>query len=170
MVESVTNLFSGSEEGRTNAIDLLTADHRRVQDLFERVRGEEEGTGRRTFPEIRRELELHTHVEEQIFYPHLLKVGDEKLQSITREGLEEHRQAKNLLDELEMLSDDRGGFDAKLNVLMEDVEHHVEEEEGEMFPLVRGQVDDEMLLRLGTLMEGEKRRINEGSSRAASAH
>jgi len=168
MVESVTNIFTSSEEKQTNAIDLLTADHRKVQDLFDRVR-DNEGEGRRTFPEIRRELELHTHIEEQIFYPHLLKVGDEKLQSITREALEEHRQVKIVLDDIETASDDPDGFQAKLKVLMEDVEHHVEEEEGEMFPLVRGEVDEEMLVRLGTLMEGEKKRVKDGSSLAASA-
>jgi len=168
MVESVTNIFTSSEEKQTNAIDLLTADHRKVQDLFDRVR-DNEGEGRRTLPEIRRELELHTHIEEQIFYPHLLKVGDEKLQSITREALEEHRQVKVVLDDIDTTSNDSDDFAAKLKVLMEDVEHHVEEEEGEMFPLVRGEVDEEMLVRLGTLMEGEKKRVKDGSSLAASA-
>lgn len=169
MVESVTNLFSGGEGTGKNAIDLLTQDHRKVQALFERVRENEGANGRRMFPQIQRELELHTHIEEQIFYPHLLKIGDEKLQSITRESLEEHRQAKTLLSELATGSESSDDFEAKLKVLMEDVEHHVEEEEGEMFPLVRGQLDDEMLIRLGDLMEGEKRRFGEGSSRAASA-
>lgn len=169
MVESVTNLFSSGEGTGTNAIDLLTQDHRKVQALFDHVRENEGANGRRTFPEIQRELEIHTHIEEQIFYPHLLKVGDEKLQSITREGLEEHQQAKTLLSELGAGLESSDDFEAKLKVLMEDVEHHVEEEEGEMFPLVRRQLDDEMLVRLGDLMEGEKRRFSEGSSRAASA-
>lgn len=140
-----------------------------MQTLFDRVRENESSNGRRTFPEIQRELEIHTHIEEQIFYPHLLKVGDEKLQSITREGLEEHQQVKTLLSELGAGLESSDDFEAKLKVLMEDVEHHVEEEEDEMFPLVRGQIDDEMLVRLGDLMEGEKTRFNEGSSRAASA-
>ena len=169
MVESVTNLFSGGEGSGINAIDLLKQDHRKVQTLFERVREDEGANGRRTFPQIQRELEVHTHIEEQVFYPHLLKVGDEKLQSITREALEEHRQAKTLLTELGTGLDASDDFEAKLKVLMEDVEHHVEEEEGEMFPLVRGQIDDEMLVRLGDLMEAEKKRFNEGSTRAASA-
>lgn len=169
MFESVTNLFSSNETGGTNAIELLTADHRKVQELFDRVREDEADAGRRTFPEIRRELETHTHIEEQIFYPHLLKVGDEKLQSLTREALEEHRQVKNVLDDIETRSGDNDDFNAKLKVLMEDVEHHVDEEEDEMFPLVRGQIDDEMLTRLGALLEAEKKRFTEGSSLAASA-
>ncbi|HEY2865767.1 MAG TPA: hemerythrin domain-containing protein [Pyrinomonadaceae bacterium] len=169
MVESVTNIFTGGDETQTNAIDLLTADHRKVEELFKRVRDDEDGAGRRTFPEIRRELEAHTHIEEQVFYPHLLKVGDEKLQSITREGLEEHRQVKVVLDDIETASNDRDGFEAKIKVLMEDVEHHVDEEEGEMFPLVRSQVDEEMLVRLGALLEAEKKRFADGASIAASA-
>ena len=169
MVESVTDLFSGGADSDTNAIDLLTADHRKVQELFSQVRKDEEANGPRLFPEIRRELEIHTHIEEQVFYPHLLKVGDEKLQSITQEALVEHRQAKALLDQLFEQRDDRDRFAAELKVLMEDVEHHVDEEENEMFPLVRGQLDDGMLVRLGALMEAEKKRFSEGTSRAASA-
>ena len=78
-------------------------------------------------------------------------------------------QAKEILEELEMQSGDQGGFQAKLKVLMENVEHHVQEEEGEMFPLVRDQMNEETLLRLGTLMEAEKVRFSGGSSRSASA-
>jgi len=168
MVESVTNLFS-SGNGQTNAIDLLKADHDRVDALFGQVRESETDSDRRTFEQIRRELEIHTHIEEHVFYPHLLSAGNEELKKITREAIEEHRQAKEILEELEMQSGDQGGFQAKLKVLMEDVEHHVQEEEGEMFPLVRDQMNEETLLRLGTLMEAEKVRFSGGSSRSASA-
>jgi hemerythrin-like domain-containing protein len=99
----------------------------------------------------------------------LLSVGNDELRSITREALEEHRQVKTLLEELEALTSDRPAFDAKLKVLVEDVEHHVEEEEGEMFPLVEDQLDDDTLLRLGTLMQAEKQRFAGTTARTATA-
>ena len=164
----MADFFSGSED-QVNAVELLTADHRKVEDLFSQVRENEDANNRRIFEQIRRELETHTHIEEQIFYPHLLKVGDEKLQNLTREALAEHGQVKTVLQELSAPSEDREDFRAQLTVLMEDVEHHVEEEENEMFPLVRNQVDEDALLRLGSLMETEKRNFSQASSRTASA-
>jgi len=169
VVESVSNLFTGNENGQVDATDLLKSDHRRVESLFERAKANDYADARGTFDQIRRELEMHTHIEEQIFYPHLLSAGNDDLQKITREALEEHRQAKALLEELEMLTDDQGGFQAKLTVLIEDVEHHVQDEEGEMFPLVKRQIDSETLLCLGTLMDGEKIRFGGSASRTASA-
>jgi iron-sulfur cluster repair protein YtfE (RIC family) len=148
----------------------LKQDHDRVEELFARVKANDDEGDKQTFNQIRNELELHTHIEEQIFYPHLLSAGDEELKKLTREAVEEHRQVKMFLEELETLSDDRPSFDAKLKVLIEDVEHHVEEEEGEMFPMVEDQIDEETLVRLGTLMEGEKKRFAIGqTARTATA-
>ena len=134
--------------------------------LFEKVKANENGDNKDTFTNIRRELEIHTHIEEQIFYPHLLDVGNEELKSMTREGLEEHKQVKMVLADLSNASE---GFEPKLKVLIEDVEHHVNEEETEMFPLVQDQVDDETLHTLGAKMQAEKERFASGSTRSASA-
>ena len=168
MVESVTGIFGGGN-GSEDATELLKADHDRVDALFQKVKANEDGDNMEVFQKIRQELELHTHVEEQIFYPHLLKEGDEELQKIVREGLEEHGQVKTLLAEMGSMSGDDEEFKAKLKVIMEDVEHHVQEEEGEMFPLVKDQVDEETLVRLGSLMTAEKARFGGESSRSASA-
>ena len=98
-----------------------------------------------------------------IFYPHLLDNGDKELQKIVREGLEEHGQVKELLMEIADLNGDSPTFKAKLKVLMENVEHHVEEEEDEMFPMVENQIPADMLQRLGSLMYGEKIRVGAAS-------
>ena len=169
MVESVTNIFGGSEGGQQNALELLKADHDRVDEMFQKVKANEDGNNEDLFRRIRTELELHTHVEEQIFYPNLLENGDEELQKIVREGLEEHGQVKTLLTEMSSLSGDSDDFKAKLQVMMENVEHHVQEEEGEMFPLVREQIDEQMLVRLGSLIDAEKVRVGGGTARSASA-
>jgi len=164
----VTGLFGG---GETTAIDLLKTDHRNVETLFDRVKENEDGNNQPTFRRIKEELDLHTHVEETIFYPHLLDKGDEELKKIVREGLEEHAQVKDLLAELAGMSGTSPTFKAKLTVLMENVEHHVQEEEDDMFPMVEDQIPEETLQRLGSLMQGEKEKVKKqmpARSRAAS--
>jgi len=167
MVESVTGIFSSDSD--RDVIDLLKEDHDRVESLFEKVKANEDGNNKDTFNTIKQELELHTHVEEQIFYPHLLENGDKELQDMVREGLEEHAQVKTLLPEIAELSGDDDQFKAKLKVLIENVEHHVEEEESEMFPMVKDQIDEVMRVRLGSLIQAEKQRYNSGVSRTAAA-
>jgi iron-sulfur cluster repair protein YtfE (RIC family) len=168
MVESVTGIFGGGE-GSQDATEILKADHDRVDALFQKVKANEDGNNKDVFQKLRQELEIHTHVEEQIFYPNLLENGDEELQKIVREGLEEHGQVKTLLVEMGSMSGDDEEFKAKLQVMMENVEHHVQEEEGEMFPLVKDQLDEEMLVRLGSLITAEKARIGGSEARSASA-
>ena len=131
------------------------------------MKANEDGNNQDVFKKIKQELDVHAHIEEMVFYPHLLENGDEELQKIVREGIEEHRQVKMFLAELDQLSGNAEKFKAKLQVLMEDVEHHVEEEEGEMFPMVEDQIDEEMLVRLGSLLEAEKVRFNSGLASAA---
>ena len=126
--------------------------------MFEKVKANEDGNNQETFRRIKEELDLHAHVEEQIFYPHLLEHGDKELKKMVREGLEEHKQVKMFLADLAGMRGDSPTFKAKLQVLIEDVEHHVEEEEDEMFPMVRDQIPEEMRVRLGSLIEAEKAR------------
>lgn len=169
MVESVTSVFTGGDTSE-NAIELLKADHDKVDTLFQKVKANEDGNNKDVFEQIRQELEVHTHIEEQVFYPFLLERGDEELQKIVREGIEEHGQVKALLPEIAALPGNDDEFKAKLTVLMENVEHHVQEEEGELFPMVKDQIDDDELTRVGSLLKAEKARFSgTGSSRSASA-
>ena len=156
-MDAVTGLFG--TDTSPNAVELLKTDHDKVEKLFEQVKANEDGNNAATFKKIKEELDVHAHIEEMIFYPHLLEKGDKELKKIVREGVEEHRQVKMFLAELDTLSGDATKFKAKLKVLMEDVEHHVEEEEDEMFPMVEDQIPEETLQRLGSLMEGEKVKV-----------
>ena len=119
-----------------DGLELLKEDHARVAELFEQAEGtENDKQKQKIFEQIAMELEIHTSIEEQYFYPELEKHEDFK--DITLEAYEEHKQAKTLIRELKALVDGSEKFDAKLKVLQEDIEHHVEEEEEEMFPQVR---------------------------------
>jgi iron-sulfur cluster repair protein YtfE (RIC family) len=141
-----------------NAIELLKADHDKVDKLFQKIKSTEESEHPPIFEQIKAELDVHTHIEETIFYPRMIEEGDEELQKIVKEGIEEHRQAKMFLREISELADDSEKFEPKLKVLMEDIEHHVQEEEGEMFKMVEEQFDAAVLEELGTEMEAEKKK------------
>lgn len=139
-----------------NAIELLKDDHDRVDRLFQKVKATEEGEEhKKLFEKIKEEFLTHAHIEETIFYPQLKK--NEKTKDITLEGVEEHHQAKILIRELSGLSKDSEKFEPKLKVLMEDITHHVQEEEGEMFPKVKKVLSAAELDKLGKEMEEEKK-------------
>ena len=93
-IDAVANMFS---DDSPNAVDLLKADHDKVEALFEKVKANEDGNNAATFRKIKEELDVHTHIEEMIFYPHLLDNGDKELKKIVREGIEEQR-VKTVID------------------------------------------------------------------------
>src|ERR1044071_6228370 len=112
-----------------DAFELLKADHKKVNELFDQL---EASTGKaklQVFNQIKNELELHTHVEETIFYPALEK--PEETHDLTLEAYEEHRVVKTLLAELDGANAANDEWQAQAKVLRENVEHHVDEEEGE---------------------------------------
>jgi hemerythrin superfamily protein len=138
-----------------NALDLLKSQHREVEEMFEQYEklGEEDSEMKELlFVQIADALAAHASIEERFFYP---SVKAEDTEDILRESLEEHLGAKRIIaDLLEMSSDDEE-FDAKIKVLKEQVEHHVEEEESELFKKVRKLMNAETLESLGAIMEQE---------------
>jgi hypothetical protein len=86
------------KEKRMNAIELLKSDHDVVDRLFQKVKATEESEHPPLFKKIYAELEVHMHIEETIFYPHLIAEGNEELVDITKEGIEEHHPAASEQD------------------------------------------------------------------------
>lgn len=161
VVDKVTGIFSSTPQ---SAIDLLKTDHKKVSRLFDQVKANEDGSNVATFKKIKAELDTHTHIEEKIFYPYILEKGDKGLKDMTREALEEHGQAKQVLAELAQIGRDTPTFKAKLTVLMVDIEHHVKEEEDEMFPAVEDRFSEEVLATLGKQLEEEKIQYKSGTT------
>jgi len=151
-----------------NALELLKEDHDRVDKLFQKVEATEETDHMALFEQIMAELEVHTQIEESIFYPQIKEKGDEELKKLVAEGVEEHRQAKMFLRELDALQSEGERFEAKLKVLMEDIKHHVQEEEGEMFPMIKEQFDESSLQELGKQLEEAKRTLQKSGKAASS--
>jgi thiamine kinase-like enzyme len=141
-----------------NAFELLKQDHKKVSDIFSKL---EETTERaeksrdELFTTLKQELDIHAHIEETIFYPVLKREAETR--AITLEGFEEHKVVKTLLTELEAEDQTTEQWTAKLKVLKENVEHHVEEEEGEMFKSAREVLTNEQIQDLGARMEEEKK-------------
>ena len=146
-----------------NAIKLLVEDHKQVELMFKEVEKAASPKKREIFMQIKTALETHAYIEETIFYPTLQSEGDEKLIELTSEAIKEHMDMKCFLGELSAASADRSKFEPLLVKLIEDVRHHVKEEEGEMFPTVESVFPKEALDVLGSRMETEKERFQSSS-------
>ncbi|HVE97799.1 MAG TPA: hemerythrin domain-containing protein [Mycobacteriales bacterium] len=141
-----------------DAIVLLKNDHKEVEKLFKQF--EKLGDGahkqrREVVDQIIEKLSVHAAIEEQFFYPAVRKEAEE-VEDVVLEGLEEHHIVKWTLDELSKMSPEEERFTPKVKVLIESVRHHVEEEEGEMFPKVREAMGRKALVELGDTLEQAK--------------
>jgi hemerythrin-like domain-containing protein len=147
-----------------NAIDLLMEDHRKVKGLFTEFEQSGERahqTRRRIAAQVFQELETHTRLEEEIFYPAVRDQRSADAKEMIAESVEEHHVVDMLIAELKRLSPEDEQYEAKFTVLTENVKHHIEEEEGELFPKARRALGKE-LDRLGTEMEQRRQRLMAG--------
>jgi hemerythrin superfamily protein len=146
-------------EAVMDALALLTSDHDEVRGMFEQFRAAKEAENTEKMRSLQQqifdELETHTRIEEDIFYPAVQALGVEDLTEIVTEGIQEHHVVKVLMREIRDLSDQEI-FEAKMTVLMENVEHHAEEEETEMFPDLREHMSNERLEELGVELQAAK--------------
>jgi hemerythrin superfamily protein len=131
-----------------DAIAMLMADHKKVKKLFsdfDKLK-EEGGDDEKSaiVDQICNELKIHTELEEEIFYPAVRKAIDDS--DLMDEALVEHAGAKDLIAQLEDASPEDDLYDAKVTVLGEQIDHHVKEEEGSIFPKAKkAKVDTEAL-------------------------
>ena len=143
-----------------NAFQLLKDDHQKVSGLFQQLEPtteRAEKTRTELFARLKEELDIHARVEETVFYPAIKQEAETR--EIVLEGFEEHHVVKLLLKELESLPVDTEQWTAKLKVLQENVEHHVEEEEGEMFQKARQVLSEDDINRLGEQMEEMRQKL-----------
>jgi hypothetical protein len=120
-----------------DAIKLLKDDHKKVKDLFreyEAAGDRAHQTKKRIAEKVFLELEVHSAIEEEIFYPAVRERAGKEGKELVAEGFEEHHVVDTLMQELRALDPEDEAYDAKFKVLTENVEHHIEEEEGEMLP------------------------------------
>jgi hypothetical protein len=133
------------------ATELLKKQHREVKALFAQAKKVKPQERRRVLDEISEKLEAHMTIEEDIFYPAVREIGTKKTDEIVPEAYEEHHVVKLVLEELPDVDLDDERFEAKVTVLDELIEHHVEEEEREMFKIAE-KLGTERLAELGDEM------------------
>lgn len=156
-----TRSRSTSQKKGADAIALAKSDHRTVEKLFSKYQGLSERAVKGAEDVIRRvvkELSIHAAVEEQVLYPALrrgLPDGGERAD----EALKEHQQVKDRLARIERMdvADDRAALDTEMSALIKDVNHHVKEEEKELFPQMRKHFERKELQEMGDLMAAAKK-------------
>jgi hemerythrin superfamily protein len=137
-----------------DALEILKQDHAKVKKLFDKTETADDREQKRIFSQIKTELEIHAQIEENIFYPAMQR--HDGLKELVADSLKEHNAMKALLQEMGTLSD-REDFEDNLEELIDNVEHHAEdEEEGKMFPKVRELVSASELQKLGAQLQAAK--------------
>lgn len=143
-------------EHPASPIAMLKADHQKVKALFDQYEaaGDRKSKAKQAIiEEVFAALEVHTQLEEEIFYPAVKAQGDKEGKKLIAESLEEHQVVKTLMEDMRDLDPGDEQYEAKFAVLMESVCHHIAEEEGEMFPMAEEELADEMETLLDEMVE-----------------
>ena len=170
-----TNVRRGRDEGAgLDPVRMLKEDHATVKSLFEKLEALGDGATRQRRDLAERicdELEVHAEIEERLFYPALQESGDSDLEDVLAESYEEHRIVKELVSQIRSCDPSDDQYRAKLKVLGEQVDHHVEEEESEMLPQAYAALGDdedveslaEEMTAMKTALRAELRRRSESA-------
>jgi iron-sulfur cluster repair protein YtfE (RIC family) len=137
-----------------NAIELLKKDHEKVKKLFEQY--DSDGDRRRDIANmVFEELEAHSRVEEDVFYPAVRAKAKKDGKELIKHSIEEHKEVDDLINELRSMDPEEEDFDDRFQELIEDVEHHIDLEENETFPKAEQLLGND-LEDLGKQIEEEK--------------
>lgn len=141
-----------------DVLSLIEADHSKVEELFGQMEeGKKFENARKCFQEIYREISLHAHAEELVFYPAMREY--EETEGFIEESEEEHSTAKILLEEMRKLEPGDREFETKFNALKDSFLHHVEEEESEIFDAVRECMEEDEFQQLGQEFQAVKTKM-----------
>ena len=149
-----------SDEGDVDAFELITRDHRTVEELFTRFESmpsqdANAAERKRLVDQIVHELSVHASVEEQVLYPAVRKALEQG-EGVAEESLEDHQLVKEALRELEKMSPSDEGYDDRVIALIDEVREHATEEEEVILPQLREKLGDEEMLALGKSMRRAK--------------
>jgi hemerythrin superfamily protein len=165
------NMISNLLRGRQDAVAILEADHREVEQLFEQIQRAQGSQRTRLVEKLASELTLHMSIEESLVYPRLARIDKE----MSSEAEAEHGLARKVLKDLQRLTPASPGFDGALEMVKSGIQHHVQEEEGEAFPKLRSKLDSAELEQLTDEVQAAKdrgraprRSSSSGRSRARS--
>jgi hemerythrin-like domain-containing protein len=141
---------------QANIFDVLKKEHEKVKGLFKQIKRKKQSP-EQLWPEIQKELKVHMEGEEKLFYPYLQ--GKPETHEITMEAMEEHNVAKKEMDEMMQLSVNDEWFNPKMKVLQELIDHHIEEEETQLFKKAKKVIGREQAQQMAEEFEQEKQRM-----------
>ena len=150
-----------------DAMKLLKDDHEKVKKMLQELESTTERgvkTRQELFSKVKHELTIHEAIEEEIFYPALRE--HPKTKEIALEAYEEHHVVDMVMAEIESVAFDNEQWAAKFMVMKENLEHHIEEEEGEMFKQAKQVFEKEELEHLGDQMKARKEQLIQQQSAA----
>lgn len=148
-----------------DAVKLIKDDHKKVKDLFRQFERARSADRKKAIAEeVFHELEVHAEIEEEIFYPAAKAKADSEGKELVAEAVEEHHVVKVLIEEMKALPEVNEQYEAKFTVLIENVEHHIEEEEKEMLPDAKKALGKE-IEALGDQMKARKEQLMASSAR-----
>src|SRR3954447_15611986 len=157
------SLASSTRGGPVDAVKLLKDDHKKVKDLFRQFeKARTADRKKKIAEEAMHELEVHAEIEEEIFYPAAKAKADQEGKELVAEAVEEHHVVKVLIGELKAIPEVNEQFEAKFTVLIENVEHHIGEEEQEMLPDATKTLGKE-IEALGDQMQARKEQLMAGA-------
>lgn len=148
------------EEALTvDALDFIQLQHDAVRQLFTDFENAVESQAWAIADEITSNLNVHTTIEEVDFYPKMQQLGDKEISALIDDGIKEHGAVKDLIHRLENISADDETFEELVMLIKENVEHHMQEEENELFPKVRKLCDESFLHELGADLDSLNKRL-----------
>jgi hemerythrin superfamily protein len=146
-----------------NAFELLINDHQKVAELFEQIENDRDTAMQENlFARIKKELTIHTEIEETYFYPRLKSITETA--DLIGEAVIEHQDVKNLLIRLEEMSPDNDEWESLIQELKNSVEHHVEEEEEELFPKAQEVLSEREIEQIGEEMRAAKQELKKAAA------
>jgi hemerythrin superfamily protein len=146
--------------------ELIKADHRKVEELFSQI--EKSNSSKQLdqyFKQLYKELNVHAQVEELTFYPSMR--NHEDTEKLVDEAEEEHTEVKVILEQMKSMDSTSAEFKEKISQLKDAVQHHVQEEENEVFPQVRQSMNEEELKQLVTEFQEVKTTLQDQMSAAS---
>jgi hemerythrin superfamily protein len=159
-----TNSSQARNGSAMDATELLIQDHEKVQGLFAQFERAREDAQKKSmlFEKIKDELQMHTKVEEEIFYPAVEELPIERAKDDIERSLQDHEEVDALLDQLQSIAPDDADFDERMTELIDAVRSHIELEQEEVFKVARAGLGEERLQEMGREMEEFKKSMTEG--------
>lgn len=150
-----------------DALTMLKEEHREAQQMFKKIANAEGQKAKQLWTQLNQALSLHEKMEEMHLYPQLKADPKMKEKDLVLEAYEEHHAAETLQAEIDALDVSAENWHAKVKVLQEQIDHHIEEEEGELFPAVREVWDSKRLQEVGEAMMKMKQQAQGSQKKAA---